>query len=146
MGFIFFNPNPTRKLVGDCVVRAISKVTGQDWERTYLELAMQGFMMHDMPSANYVWGTYLHTKGFKQHVIPDMCPECYTVAEFCNDNPIGTYLLATGTHVIAVINGNYYDSWDSGNEVPIYYWQKEEMNNGLQQLLPANISTNVPTI
>jgi len=34
-------------------------------------------------------------------------------------------ILATGTHVIAVGDGNYYDTWDSGQEVPIYYWRKE---------------------
>ena len=27
MSFIYYNPNPERKLVGDCVIRAISKVT-----------------------------------------------------------------------------------------------------------------------
>lgn len=26
MGYVNFNPNPTRKLVGDCVIRAISAV------------------------------------------------------------------------------------------------------------------------
>ena len=26
---------------------------------------------------------------------------------------------------IAVQNGNYYDTLNSGNEVPIYYWRKE---------------------
>lgn len=38
MGYINYNPNPARKLVGDCVIRAISKVTGQSWEDTYLGL------------------------------------------------------------------------------------------------------------
>lgn len=38
MGYINYNPNPARKLVGDCVIRAISKVTEQSWEDTYLGL------------------------------------------------------------------------------------------------------------
>ena len=29
MSFIYYNPNPERKLVGDCVIRAISKATDQ---------------------------------------------------------------------------------------------------------------------
>lgn len=125
MGYVNFNPNPVRKLVGDCVIRAISKATGQDWEDTYLDIVMLGFSMHDMPSSNDVWGTYLRDHGFTRYVIPDTCPNCYTVDQFVRDNPDLTGILATGTHVIAVDNGNYYDTWDSGNEVPIYYWRKE---------------------
>ena len=97
----------------------------RDWEDTYMDIVLQGFSMHDMPSSNAVWGAYLLNHGFKRYVIPDNCPDCYTVNQFCLDNPDLTGILATGTHVIAVANGDYFDTWDSGNEVPIYYWRKE---------------------
>lgn len=126
MGFIMFNPNPARKLVGDCVIRAVSKMTDQDWEKTYLEIALQGFIMHDMPSSNEVWDAYLKLKGFDRFTIPNTCPDCYTVADFCLDNPVGEFMLATGTHVIAVKDGNYYDTWDSGNVVPIYFYKRRK--------------------
>lgn len=125
MAYVKYNPNPARKLVGDCVIRAIAKTTNKEWEDTYLDIVMKGYMMHDMPSSNAVWGAYLQDKGFRRYLIPDTCPECYTVAQFCIDNPNLTGILATGTHVIAVQDGNYFDTWDSGNEVPIYYWRKE---------------------
>jgi hypothetical protein len=79
-----------------------------------------------MPSANNVWGAYLKGKGFKRNIIPTECPDCYTVRDFCREHPRGTFILALSTHVVAVINGDYYDTWDSGDETPIYYWFKEE--------------------
>ena len=94
-----------------------------------MDIALQGFMMHDMPTANHVWGTYLKNMGFKQHSLPDTCPDCYTVRDFCAEHNQGSYLLAIGSHVVAVENGDYYDTWDSGYELPIFYWQKEEMSN-----------------
>ena len=122
--FMFYNPNPQNKLVGDCVIRAICKVMNRDWEDVYVDVALQGFKMHDMPTANHVWGTYLQEHHFIQGLLPSMY-ENYTVKQFCKDYPVGTYLLGIGTHVVAVQNGNYYDTWDSGDEIPIYYWRKE---------------------
>ena len=81
--------------------------------------------MHDMMSSNAVWGAYLYDQGFRRYIIPNTCPDCYSVKDFCEDNPKGEFMLATGTHVIAVEDGNYYDTWDSGDEVPIFYWRKE---------------------
>lgn len=82
--------------------------------------------MCDMPSANHVWGMYLKNKGFTRHIISNVCPDCYTVSDFCRDNPYGTFILAISGHVVAVIDGDYYDTWDSGNEIPIYYWERKD--------------------
>lgn len=125
MAYIPFNPNPFEKATGDCTVRAISMMTNQDWDDTYWGLAIMGFVLKDMPSNNEVWGAYLRKNGYVRDVIPNTCPDCYSVKDFCEDNPDGRFLLATGSHVIAVEDGDYYDAWNSGNEVPIYYWYKE---------------------
>jgi hypothetical protein len=121
-----YNANPKHNRVGDCTVRAISKALEQDWERTYIELCLQGYMMCDMPSADHVWGKYLKSKGFKRGTLPDTCPDCYTVSEFCKEHPRGRYVVSIPGHVVAVVNGEYYDTWDSGNEVPTYFWYREE--------------------
>lgn len=124
MAYVNYNPNPARKTVGDCTIRSISKALNQPWEETYAGLALQGFRMCDMPSANHVWGAYLREKGFTRRIMPDSCPDCYTVADFAADNPSGTYILALSGHVVCVQNGDWYDSWDSGGEVPLYFWEQ----------------------
>lgn len=123
--FVFYNPNPRGIKVGDCVIRALTKVLHSSWDEVYAEVMLKGFEMKDMPSSNNVWGSFLRSKGFIRIPIPNTCPDCYSVRQFCEDNRSGEFLLATGEHVVAVIDGNYYDAWDSGDEVPIYYWKKE---------------------
>ena len=125
--YIYANPNPKRKTVGDCVVRGISIITDQSWSIVYKDLCDLGFKLYDMPSSNAVWSEYLFGKGFERIAIPDTCPMCYTIKEFCKDHPIGDYLLGTGSHVVAVLDGNYYDTWDSGSEVPIYYFKRRNL-------------------
>lgn len=124
MSFIFYNPNPAGRLVGDCTIRAICKLTNQDWDTVYAGTAFQGFIRKDMPSGNSTWGSYLRRHGYTRHIIPNTCPDCYTVIDFCADNPKGRFLLAIDQHVVAVVDGDYYDTWDSGNEIPVYYWMK----------------------
>lgn len=121
----YVNPNPAHNLVGDCVIRAISILTGRTWGDVYSRLCVKGFEMYDMPSSNAVWSAYLMSLGYKRYIIPNSCPDCYTVKQFCKDYPYGKYLLATGTHVVTCVDGDYLDTWDSGNEIPIYYFTKE---------------------
>ena len=124
--FVQFNANPIRNIVGDCTVRAIATVMNKDWDDVYIGMAVQGFVMKDMPSSNEVWASYLKSQNFKRHIIPDTCPDCYTVRDFCYDNPKGRYVLGTGSHAIAVIDGDWIDTWDSADEPVIWYWEKEE--------------------
>ena len=120
--YVEYNVNPYKK-VGDCVVRAIAMFLDQSWEETYWDLCDKGAELYDMPSSNEVWGEYLLDKGCKRHIIPNEC-RCYTVEDFCRDNPRGAFLLATGSHAIAVINGDYIDTWPSGSELPIFFYSR----------------------
>lgn len=120
--YIEWNNNPVSKRVGDCSVRAISKALDVDWETAYAMIASNGFAMGDMPSSNSVWGAVLRQNGFKKQAIPNSCPDCYTFADFARDNPRGTFVLGTGTHVATVVDGNIYDSWDSSDEIPAFVW------------------------
>ena len=128
--WIEYNPSPTGARAGDCAVRAVARVLNIDWETAYVSIAVNGFTMGDIMSSDHVWGSVLRQNGFKRYNIPNTCPDCYTVRDFAKEHPKGIYVLGTGSHAVAVVDGNYYDSWDSGNEVPIYFWHKEDRMNG----------------
>lgn len=115
-----FNDNPRHRNVGDCAVRAIGKACGLTWQEAYLEL-----ILVDMPSANSVWGTFLASCGFIKEHIADSCEKEYTVIRFAADHPEGTYVLALSGHVVAVVDGDYFDTWDSGYEIVLYDWRRE---------------------
>ena len=124
--WIKYNPNPTGRNVGDCSVRAISKALNIDWETAYDMIAENGYQMGDMPSSDSVWGAVLRQNGFYRKAIPNSCPNCYTVEDFCIDNPNGVFVLAFGGHVATVVDGDLYDSWNSLNEIPVYVWYRKE--------------------
>lgn len=121
-----FNNNPRGQRVGDCAIRAVSAALNLTWERAYYLVTIKGYDMADMPSSNAVWGAVLKDHGFTRKVVPDTCPECYTAEEFCRDHPKGIYVLGFGEHTATAINGCIYDSWDSSQEVPQYYWYRKD--------------------
>lgn len=125
MAWIFFNPNPVGKSVRDCTVRAICAAEGMPWMDAYFLLCIQGAEVCDMPDSNEAFRRLLRKWRYSRHNIPNTCPDCYTIADFCRDNMKGCYIVGTGDHVVTVRDGNYYDTGDSGNEVPLYFYKKE---------------------
>lgn len=123
--WIYYQPNPCGRSVGDCSVRAISKALNITWEEAYNLICDAGYKMCDMPSSDSVWGAVLRSNGFYKTTIPNSCPDCYTVEDFCIDNPVGVFVIGFGGHVATVVDGCLYDSWDSRNEIPIYMWYKK---------------------
>lgn len=120
-----FSNNPMGRSVGDCAVRAVAKAIGSDWDRAYVELALMGFVLKNMPEGNDVINAVLKQYGFKRQLIPNTCPDCYSVKDFADDHPDGMYVVGTGNHVVAVENGAIWDSWDSSTEPAIFYWEEE---------------------
>lgn len=126
MAWEVYNPNPIALEGIDCTVRALTKALNIPWEKAYTMLAVNGFAMADMPNANHVVNATLRQNGFTREIIPNSCPDCYTAEDFAEEHPNGTYVLAFGDHVCAVVDGTIYDSWDSRNRVPMFYWEKHE--------------------
>ena len=122
MAYIFYNPNPKHKRDGDCTIRAISKALDQDWDTTFIGIVIEAFEEKDMPSGNHVWGEYLKRHGFTRHMVE----EYQTVEEFARSHPIGRYILCLNNHVVSVVDENWFDTFDSAHEIPIYYWKRNK--------------------
>ena len=135
MSYVFYNPNPfKRQSSGDCTVRALSLALGWngDWEKTYTALCVKGLQFGEMPSANDIFSSILLENGYKEHSLMSRCKDCYNLIHFCQDHPSGEFVVCTGNHTVYCRNGSYYDSWDSGDVIPIYYFEKVigDDNNG----------------
>lgn len=130
MPYSFYNPNPIRNNTRDCAVRAVAKALGISWEDSFAKIASMAFAMGQTMDYDPVWGAVLRQNGFHRDHIPNTCPDCYTIRDFCKDNPKGTFVLGTGSHVVTVIDGVVYDISDTSDEIPIYFWYKGEMTDG----------------
>ena len=47
-----------------------------------------------------------------------------TVDSFAKDHPTGTYICGVAHHEVAVVDGKYYDTWDSGDCSMYGYFEK----------------------
>lgn len=126
MMYVYYNPNPCGHQTGDCVVRAICAATGQTWDQSYDGVVLEGKRLAKMPTTNEVWESYLLRLGFRRYDLPDMCPDCYTVADFARDHPAGVYILGTGSHAVTVKNGSIMDAWNCSQKIPRYYFVKKQ--------------------
>ena len=123
--WIEYNANPVSNIEEDCAIRAVSVALGISWDNAFDLIAHNAKAMGSVMHSNAAFGSVLRQNGFYRAIIPNRCPDCYTVRDFCLDNPRGIYVVGTGSQVVTVVDGDYIDTWDSGNEIPIYYWYKE---------------------
>lgn len=124
--YVKYNPNPVSRIVGDCAVRAVAAALDISWESAYALLCVNGFQMGDLPNSDAVWGSVLRQHGFYRMSLPESCPDCYTVTDFCADHPHGTFVLGFGGHVATVKDGRLYDAWDSSSEIPQFIWYRKD--------------------
>lgn len=127
--WIKYNANPVANRIEDCAIRAVAVALGISWDEAFDLIADSAKKMGAVMHLNAAFGAVLRKNGFRRYIIPNSCPDCYTVRDFCQDHPEGTYVVGTDSHVVACIDGRYIDSFDSGDLIAIYYW--EDDRNGI---------------
>jgi hypothetical protein len=121
--WVQYQPNPKNNRTGDCTIRAYTKAEGISWEEAYDMAANYGMEESTMPNDDKVikrvledqYG-YTYTKLSKE--------ERVTVNEFATANQHGTYLCLMRGHIVCIVDGLYYDSWDCGDKKITGYWTK----------------------
>ncbi len=120
--FVYYQPNEKdlKDKVGDCQIRAFCKVLGLTWLEAFdltipICRELQTYTIFDcdltktkaaMEKLGFVYTGISNKKGTKRP----------TVESFAKSHPTGRYIVTVARHVVAVVDGKYYDTWDSGKK------------------------------
>lgn len=123
----YYNPNPAKKEVGDCVIRALCIVTEKSWLDIYDELTVIGRKLYCPLNWKECYEAYLKENGWKYTGISNKKgTKRPTVKGFTKEHKTGKYFLIVANHVVGVSGGQYIDIWDSGEKCLYGYWTRED--------------------
>lgn len=127
--FVYFQPNDKdiRDKVGDCQIRALAKVLDKTWLEVFdiitpicREQQVMDIFSCDLnktKEALRILGLeYTGVSNKKGSKRP-------TVDSFAKTHKVGRYIVSVAHHVVAVVDGKYYDTWDSGDCCLYGYYQ-----------------------
>ena len=131
--FHLFNANPKKRVTGDCTFRAICTALEKPWETVVMEMAevscRTGYAINDKKGIE----RYLKEQGWIKMPQPKKANGTkYTGKQFCkNINRFGLgktlRVIANigGHHIVAIVDGKVWDTWDSTDGCVGNYWIKE---------------------
>lgn len=128
--FVYYQPNAKdlKDEYGDCQVRALSKALNISWVEAFdltipICREMQTYTIfggtceigkESLRRIGFIYSGISNKKGSKRP----------TVDSFAKDHPTGTYIAKVAHHVVAIVDGKYYDTWDSGQKSMYGYYEK----------------------
>ena len=119
---IYYNANSRDARVGDCVKRGLSVAYSMDYDEVSKELnQIKRSLNLSVFNDSRVFNVFVRRRRDK--FVGLHSSEYVTVSEFAEEHPSGVYVLLAGknntnpssTHLLALVDGNVYDSWDSLN-------------------------------
>ena len=125
--FHYHNANPKSRITTDCVIRAICTALEIPYNQVVMELAEQQCMTGYDRSCNTGIDKYLQSKGWVKHKQPRKPDNTkYTGAEFCERARTYENYIANigGGHIVAIVGGRVWDTWDSTDGCIGNYWTK----------------------
>lgn len=151
-----YNANTRYTNTGDCVKRSLSLAYGMDYDDVSNELNRIKRQLHySQYNVSPVFNTFIEDHGVIRKAsgriystLADLnLPDDTTVKQFSELIKDGTYVILCGesksssTHMVCVLNGDIWDSWDSSNYfVNKIYVIEESKSDEPEKFLAEDIS------
>lgn len=119
--WVYYQPNKKdiKDKYGDCTIRALSKALGVTWLEAFdltIPICREEQVTNVFNAPIDARKRTMDKLGFDYTGVSNKRgttrPTVYT---FAKDHPTGTYICNVANHEVAVVDGKYYDTWDSGN-------------------------------
>lgn len=114
-----FNPNPKERNIGDCTLRSYCAAFGISWDQAFdiaSRVAKENASMIQYVADKVLTEEFNCIIDEKYNKKSVKSKDRIKVNEFALSHPYGTYILHVPKHQVTVINGEYWDSWDSGDK------------------------------
>lgn len=129
--FQYYQPNKKDldDKAGDCQVRALSKALNLSWLEAFdltipICREMQTYTLFGTRNIDRVKSA-MENLGFEYTGITNKRgTKRPTVKEFAQSHKKGTYILRVAHHIVALVDGIYYDTWDCGCMSMYGYYEK----------------------
>lgn len=128
--YVYYQPNAKdlKDRYGDCTVRALSKALGLTWLEAFdltIPYCRKEQVTNVFDCSLDVRKRIMSDLGFDYTGISNKRGTTRpTVSKFAKEHPSGTFICNVANHEVAVVDGKYYDTWDSG-ECSLYgYFEK----------------------
>lgn len=126
--FRYYQPNEKdlKDQCDDCVIRALTKALGKTWLEVFDELVPLARKFQTMVNNKSAYEKYLvEVQNFKYYGVSNRKgTKRPTIEEFAKTHPKGTFICRVANHIVVIVDGCYYDTWDSGRKSMYGYWEK----------------------
>jgi len=120
--YVYFQPNKKdlKDEFGDCTVRALAKTLDVSWIEAFDKM-IPICRREQVPNVFYapakIKNAFMNELGFDYVGISNKTgSKRPTVDEFARDHKVGRFICNVANHEVAVVDGKYYDTWDSGHK------------------------------
>ena len=119
MAWKFLNLQPLGKLEEDCVTRAISLATGQDYKTIQEQLLLISELFE---CEKLCVCCYKHLLDYVYNFERIEAVQGMTIEEFLEQFDTGIFIIRVDGHLTCAIDGNIIDTWDCTNKIVDIVW------------------------